>query len=431
MVIDSHLQDIESRLGDDQFLRPDYTGYGFAQIPALVELLLGTKQGDHPFADAVFERVNSHPQNVVLLMIDGFGYNQWLRYGEQYPFLSSVLEKGNLMPITALFPSTTATSITTINSGLTPQEHGLMEWYLYLKELDEIIVTLPFKSLDKEARVDELAERGVDPHILFDGTSLHTRFREQGVASHTLLRDDYAGSAYSKVSQAGARVIPFSSSSDMVVLLRQHLEQARGKSYFYVYWDAVDHMCHTYEPHSEQYLAELNSLTHVLQTEFLDKVERRAAENTVLLITADHGHVVMKPDETIYLNQWPEVTESLAKSPAGRRIYPWGNARDIFMQVADDKVGEVVGFLSQKLARKARVVYSQEEADKGLFGIGPEHPQFRQRIGNVLVLPYKGQTILYQYPGHEKSKHRGMHGGLSREEMLTVLGFATLSDLLK
>jgi hypothetical protein len=430
MIIKDHLQDIESRLGDEHFLRPDYEKFSFAQIPALVELLLGTRQDEHTFADIVTKSVNPDPQNVILLMIDGFGYNQWLKYGERYPFLSRVLEKGNLMPITALFPSTTAASVTTISSGLTPQEHGLIEWHLYLEELDEVIVTLPFMPLAKKARADQLAERGVDPKVLFDGTSLHTQFKEQGVASHVMLRDSYAHSAYSKVSQAGANVIPYSSSSDMTVLLRQQLAAATGKSYFYVYWDGVDHMSHDYEPHSEAYLAELNSLTHMLQTEFLDKVDRKTAADTVLLLTADHGHVVMKPEETIYLNQWPEVDEALAKSPAGKTIYPWGNTRDVFLKVADDRVNATTEFLSEKLAGKADVVNTQDQADKGLFGTGQEHPQFRKRIGNVLVLPYEGHTIWYQHPGQDKSDLRGMHGGLSREEMITVLGFAKLDDLI-
>lgn len=430
MIINDHLQDIESRLGDDQFLWPDYARYSFAQIPALVELLLGTKQGEHPFADTVLKRVNPQPQNVVLLLIDGFGYQQWLKYGEQYPFLSRLLAKGSLLPITSLFPSTTAASVTTISSGLTPQEHGLIEWHLYLEELDEIIYTLPFSSLDIEDRGDSLLKRGVDPSILFNGTSLHTRLRDRRIDTYALLREAYSASAYTSVSQAGANIIPYSSTPDMLVHLRQRLAAAKQRSYFYVYWDEIDHMSHMYEPHSEPYLVALNSLTYLLQTEFLDKVDRKTAENTVLLVTADHGHVVMKPDETIYLNQWPEITESLAKSPAGKTVYPWGNTRDVFLKVAEDKIDEAISFLSEKLAGKARVVRSQEEADKGLFGIGQEHPQFRQRIGNVLILPYEDYTVWYQYPGHEKNKHRGMHGGLSREEMLTVLGFATLSDLL-
>src|SRR3989344_919594 len=430
MIINDHLQDIESRLGDEQFLRPDYAKYSFAQIPALVELLLCAKPGDFPFADIVLKHINPQPKNVVVLMIDGFGYNAWLKYGQQFPFLRNVLERGNIMPLTAVFPSTTAASVTAINSGQTPQEHGLIEWHLYLEELDEVIVSLPFMSLAQHARADELVERGVDPRVLFDGTSLYSKLSDQGVASYTMLRNTYAHSAYSSVAHVGATTIPFSSAAEMIVLLRQHLAAAQGKSYFYVYWDGLDHVSHDYEPHSEAYLAELNSLTHLLQTELLAKVDRTAAGNTVLLITADHGHVVMKPDETIYINQWPEVINALAKSPAGQTIHTWGNTRDVFLQIAEDNVDRVVEFLSPKLANKARVVKSQEEADRGLFGLGPEHPQFRKRIGNILVLPYEGYTIWYQHPGLEKSDLRGMHGGLSREEMLTVLGFANLSELL-
>jgi predicted AlkP superfamily pyrophosphatase or phosphodiesterase len=429
MVINGHLQDIEARLGDNHFLRPDYAKYSFAQIPSLVETLLGTKEGDHPLADTVLSRVNSKPQNVVLLMLDGFGYNQWLKYGQQFPFLNRVLNQGNLMPITSLFPSTTAASVTTICSGLTPQEHGLIEWHLYLEELDEIIYTLPFMGID-EKNPDALLQRDVKPSVLFDGQTLYNRLGTNGVKSYALLRDAYANSAYSSVSQAGAKIIPYSGASDMLVRLRQQLAQAKQQSYFYVYFDGIDHMSHEYEPHSEEYLAELNGLTHLLQTELLDRIDKKVAENTVLLITADHGHVVMKPEETIYLNQWPEVTKALAKSSAGKVIYPWGNTRDVFLQAFDDKADWLVSFLSEKLDGKARIIRSQEEADKGLFGVGPEHPQFRKRIGNVIVLPFEGYTIWYQYPGHEKADHRGMHGGLSREEMLTVLGFATLSDLL-
>lgn len=430
MILDEHLKELEFRLGDEHFLRPDYKGYNFAQIPALVELLLGSKQEEHPWADTVLKHVKMSPKYVVVLLIDGFGYKQWLKYGEQLPFFKQMINKGNLMPITSLFPSTTAASVTTICSGLTPQEHGLISWHLYLEEIDEIVYTLPFTSLDARNEPDSLLKRGVDPKILFNGQSLFDRLLDQQVDSYAIMRRTYANSGFGSVAQAGANVISFSSAPDMLVQLRERLNEARRPSYFYVYWDEVDHLSHMYGPHSESYLAELNDLSHMLQTELLDKIDRPVAENTVLLVTADHGQVAMKPEETIYLNQWPEVTEALAKSPAGKTIYPWGNPRDVFLKVADNRVEAVISFLSKKLKGKARVVKSQEEADNGLFGSGKEHSQFRKRIGNVLVLPYEGYTVWYQYPGHEKNTHRGMHGGMSREEMTTVLGFATLSDLL-
>lgn len=430
MIINDHLKDIESRLGDEHFLRPDYARYSFAQIPALIEILLGTKQGDHPFANTVLQQVRPQPQNVVLLMIDGFGYGQWLKYGESLPFFSQLLSKGALMPVTSVFPSTTAASVTTICSGLTPQEHGLISWHLYLEEIDEIVYTLPFTSLDARNEPDSLLKRGVDPKILFNGTSLFSSLGDRQIDPYAILRRTYAKSAFGTVAQNGANIISYSSIPDMLVQLRQRLATAKQRSYFYMYWDEIDHISHVYEPHSEAYLAELNCLAYMLQTEFLEKVDRKTAENTVLLVTADHGQVVMKPEEIIYLNQWPEVTEALAKSPSGKTVYPWGNPRDVFVKVVDDKVDDVMTFLSKKLEGKARIIRSLEEADKGLFGTGTEHPQFRKRIGNILILPYEGHAVSYQYHGHEKNNHRGMHGGMSREEMLTVLGFATLSDLI-
>lgn len=107
----------------------------------MVENLLEVGADNHPFADKVLQRTGSSPQNVILLLIDDFGYNQFLKYANRYLFLNRLLDHGALMPLTAVFPSTTATSITTINSGLTPQEHGLIEWHLYLEE-DYCVFTL-------------------------------------------------------------------------------------------------------------------------------------------------------------------------------------------------------------------------------------------------------------------------------------------------
>ena len=218
--------------------------------------------------------------------------------------------------------------------------------------------------------------------------------------------------------------------NDKLVLLRQRLVAVRGQSYFYAYWDVLDHMSHTYEPHSEQYLAELNSFSHLLQTELLEKIDKETARNTLLLITADHGHIPMYPDKTIYINDIPEVVEALVVSPAGKKILPWGSPRDVFLRIKEEQLENTVDILKKHLNGKAIILKSQEEANKGLFGIGNEHPQFRQRIGNILILPFVNHTVWYQYPGLDKFNKRGMHGGLTPEEVVIPLLFANLSDLL-
>ncbi len=430
MILEEHLPDLESRFTDGPFLRPDYRGYNFMQIPALVDALFGIGDAACPFGPEVLPRVVERPRNVVLLMIDGFGYNHWLRYGEGYPFLRSMLSQGSLMPITAVFPSTTSASVTAIGSGLTPQQHGLMEWHLYLEELDQVIVTLPFKSLGRGIPPEELAARGVDPHLLFNGESHATRLRRQGVVPHSFLGRGYAGGAFTSLIHAGAEVHAYGSPAELIVMLREALALSSEPSYFYVYWDGMDVISHRYEPHSAYFDAELNSLTHLLQTELLERVDSRVAESTVLLVTSDHGHVPVNPAETVYLNAFPEIESALAVSSNGRRIHPWGSARDLFLQVDPLRLKDTVAALRHRLHGIADVRLSQNEADRRLFGFGEEHPRFRSRIGNVLILPYEHRTVSYQYPGLEKTGLRGMHGGMSREEMLTVLGFATLSELM-
>src|SRR3989338_8009442 len=55
---------------------------------------------------------------VVLLLIDGMGYEFIKRYGKKSIFWKHLRGK-----MTSVFPSTTAASITTINTGVAPQQH--------------------------------------------------------------------------------------------------------------------------------------------------------------------------------------------------------------------------------------------------------------------------------------------------------------------
>ncbi|TVR45178.1 MAG: alkaline phosphatase family protein [Puniceicoccaceae bacterium] len=429
MLLEDRLAEIEGRCGRGAFLRPDYGRLNFARIPTLVENLLGLGTDAGDIGAALRPVLPKRPARVVTLMIDGFGWHQWQAHAERHEALRRIRDRGLVLPLTAVFPSTTAASVTAINSGLTPQEHGLMEWYLYLEELDEVIVTLPFKSMRPGAPSDELARRGHSARLLFDGRSLHRRLREAGVHSRVYLRNNYARSAYSTVSQDGAEVTGYESAAELFVLLRGHLRSDPEPCYHYIYWDAIDHVSHHYRPHSEVYLAELNSFAHLLRTELLDAVEAVTARETTLLVTADHGHVAVDPARTHYLNDIPGVGEALAVSPGGRVIHPWGSPRDCFLQVRKERLDEIHGLLRTRLAGRAEVVRAQEEADAGLFGIGPEHPRFRARIGNLLILPHEDETVWYQHPGQERPTLHGLHGGLSREEMTTLLAASPLAEL--
>jgi Type I phosphodiesterase / nucleotide pyrophosphatase len=429
MILAEIQRHIEDRAHGD-VVYPCYESYCLSKLPSAVLALLGIPQPDHALFKLVQDTVahRQFPRQVVLILIDGFGWHQWLRYAERYDFFNRVTSRGIVAPITTVFPSTTAAALTTIHSGLTPQEHGLPEWWVYFDELDTIAASLPFTPLGARGR-DKLLEAGVKPSILFGGRTVYQTLAKAGVPSFTFIRDAYAHSAYSSVVHKGSVTVPFITSSDMLVNLRRKIAEVSGPAYFFVYWDAVDAIAHTYGPHTEQYHAELAGFSYLLQRELIENIPGHAAADILLLVTADHGHINVVPRRTLYLNRMAGLVESLEVSHAGRRIPPWGSPRDVFLRVQEERLPEVVAWLTKRLAGKATVMTTAEALQRQLFGVGKLHKRFKHRVGNLLILPKHDHLIWFEHLKGKKFRLQGMHGGLRPDEMLIPLAAAYMAAL--
>jgi hypothetical protein len=55
--------------------------------------------------------------------------------------------------------------------------------------------------------------------------------------------------------------------------------------------------------------------------------------------------------------------------------------------------------------------------EEGIFGTVGE--RLRERVGNLVVLPYAGQTVYWREEGRFVMDKRGHHGGLTPREMDT------------
>jgi predicted AlkP superfamily pyrophosphatase or phosphodiesterase len=429
MIVTEVQRYIEARVQGDT-LYPCYESYSLAKIPSAVLALLGVPQPEQALLQIVRTALDGHPpaSKVVLLLIDGFGWQHWLRYAGHYEVLQRLTRRGAVAPITTVFPSTTAAALTTIHSGLTPLEHGLPEWWVYFDEVETLAASLPFTAMGDHGR-DRLRAAGVKPNILFRGTTLYQRLAKARIPSYTFLRNTYARSAYSSVVHKGSQTIPFINSSDLLVNLRHKLVEVAGPAYFFVYWDAADAIAHTYGPHTEQYQAELDGFCHLLQREVLDNTPKATAGQVLLMVTADHGHINVRPQETLYLNRYPTLVRSLQMNRSGRRILPWGSPRDVFLRVQEDRLPELMAWLTERLAGKATVMTSEEALRRQLFGCGARHPRFRQRIGNVLILPEHDYLVWYEHLKGKKFDLQGMHGGLRPDEMLIPFAVANLAVL--
>ena len=116
---------------------PDYAGGSLVNLMAsLVEACGGTPR--HTVLRNFFA---SEARNVILLIVDGLGERFLARHGA-----GGELARRRRAAITSVFPSTTASAITTSYTGRSPLEHGLTGWFTYFGEAGFVAAPLPFRS---------------------------------------------------------------------------------------------------------------------------------------------------------------------------------------------------------------------------------------------------------------------------------------------
>ena len=424
--------DLEKQLKDgkkDGFLYPRYDGYSLYNLIPTIFKLFGLDSDKKMFPEDMYKKYIDKNQKIVLFLTDGFGYEQCKEVSQSTPFLEKLFGSNRIYPITSVFPSTTAASLTTLATGLTPQEHGLFEWNLYLEEIDKIIQTLPFSHIGRQAKENELLDEGVSPKILLDLKTTYEQLLDKGIKSYVFTSEFIGYSAYSTVSARGSSMLTYKYLSDLIVSLRNFLNSNKGPLFCYVYWPNIDTESHIYGPKSNQHFLEAKIFFDALQDALINKLSSDVLDNTLFLLTADHGQISVNPEETIYLNDDIKLHSFLEVSKSNKQILPYGNVRDCFIKVKNEQLDEAIRYLKEKYGKFALVLKTEEMIKAGLFGIGEPSERFLKRAGNVMILPYKNNTIWYEYIKGERPLYKRNHGGLSEEEMLIPFGIARFSEL--
>lgn len=400
-------------------LKPIYADYSFGNIPnTLHYLLTGEQLGPLLPADC-FGGSYPRPEKIVLFFIDAFGWKFWQEHHERLPAMRRITQGGVLTPISALFPSTTAASVSTMNLGVLPAVHALYEWNVYIPAYGEVIQTLPFRPLGHEPANACLA-RGYDPAALLAvHETMHQRLGRHGVRSIQFANLSYADGAYNRIIHAGAEVIRHYTLAEQFVHIRDALGAVKGKALLSSYWASIDSIAHTYGPGSPHHAAEIASFWQTFEA-VLGGLESR---DTLFLFTADHGQVRGVASETIYINeQLPALADCLAISPTGRTIYPNGSPRDMFLHVKPERREEALAALSVRFAGIAEVMPVEAALAEQLFGPEPVSAELRRRLGDILVLPHDGHFIWWRERGLLENRFNGHHGGLAPAELISALG---------
>lgn len=386
-----------------QFIKPRYDSAGFAGIPTRIE---------NAFASGKYDAV-------VLFLIDGFGWRFFERF-QDAPFIKRIARQGKIEKLTSQFPSTTAAHITTIHTGLPVGVSGVYEWYYYEPQIDQIIAPLLF-SLSGTHERDTLRTMGVKPASLYPRGIFYPALKQRGVESYMFGMREYTPSTYSSVVMSGIDMNAFKTLSEGLTNLSLLLEKQSRPTYVHVYFDKIDSICHEYGPNAPQTEAEIETFLLIMENYF----ERlfNGKKRVLFLMTADHGQVEVDPRTTIYLNRdmrFSGIERLLKTNRYGQLLVPAGSARDLFLHVREDVLDDAQEFLTPRLEGKADVVKTESLIDEGYFG--PEvTSRFRERVGNLVILPYRYESVWWYEKDRFEQRFYGHHGGLTPQEMETVL----------
>ena len=105
--------------------RPDYHGGSLVNLIASITAACGARPRHHTLSLLPPERI-AGASNIVFLLVDGLGYSYLRELGR-----GGALVEHLTGSITSVFPSTTATAITSSFTGMMPQEHAMTGWFCW------------------------------------------------------------------------------------------------------------------------------------------------------------------------------------------------------------------------------------------------------------------------------------------------------------
>ena len=359
--------------------RPTLPNYSGANVRGLVPALLAPSRASLP--SWMPEPLRGAHQ-VVVLVIDGLGWDQLQSRRELAPTIMAMQGRS----ITTVAPSTTATALTSITTGLTPGEHGLVGYRFDVG--GGVLNVLRWSTGSGDARRTHAPSR-LQPFEPFMGHALPV-----------VSKAELEHSAFTEAHLRGSRPHGWRVASSLPLIVGSLLRA--GEPLVYAYYDGIDKVAHE-RGFGQFYDAELRAVDSLV-----GDVLAQLPPGAALVITADHGQVQVG-DNTIVL---PDDMVRLTRTMSGEGRFRWLHARP-------GAAGELFAAAHAAFAHQAWVVTKDEVIDGGWFG-PVVSPPVAGRLGDVALVPFADITF------HDPADSGPYplicrHGSLTPAEMLVPL----------
>ncbi len=396
-----------------EHIPPHYEGWGLLNLPATLFNWLGVENPlpHPPLAPEIRQALPERFRKVVLVLVDAFGFDLLRRAQRQggLRWWERMEACGVFSPLTSIALSTTSAALTTLWTGRSPTEHGVPAYELWLKEYGVVASMIYHAPISFTRDIGSLEKAGFRPERFLPHPTLGTLLRARGVSTYALHPYKILGSGLSRMLLADVETVGFATPADLWITLRQLLEEhPKERAYIWVYWAAVDTLSHHHGPDDPRVLAEAQTFFAAMQAYFLRTLSPQAREDTLLLITADHGQISTPRHPHLDLSNHPRLVEHL-------HILPTGENRLMFLYPRPGHTRAVQDYFAQTWPDEFALCRSVDLLRIGLLGPGEPHPALRDRVGDWVAL---ARDNAYLWWANKENHLLGRHGGLSPEEML-------------
>ena len=333
----------------------------------------------------------------LLFLIDGFGFDTLATFADAMPTMSRMINHGL---IHTAFPSTTATSLATLTTGVMPGAHGMLGYTVQVPRSGGRLLN----ALKWDERVDPENWQPVE--------TLFQRATAAGITVTHVAAKRYENSGFTRAVFRGANYKGANVVTDLVSETKAALQAT--PSFVYLYVNDLDTAGHSDGVGSDKWIAALSMIDQMVS-----QLMKEVPKGTRIWVTSDHG--MINVDEKIVIGQGNPLMQGVSVIAGEPR------ARHIYLE-SDSPVAraETASLWQEYLQDKAMVLTREQAIANHLFGADVSPDAF-DRMGEVIAIA-RGGVVLLDAEGAEKEGAMvGHHGADSDIESQVGLLTTTLS----
>lgn len=327
----------------------------------------------------------------LLVLVDGLGRELLEEYAGQAPYLAGMAGR----TITSGVPSTTATSITSLGTGLAPGRHGIAGYSFWYPPAGRVLQTLRWPA--------GVSGLDVQPQL-----TVFERLERAGVRTATIAPAPFAGTGLTTAALRGPSFLPVLDEADPVrrAELAAQAVAAGDRTLGYCYERRLDHAGHEHGVGSAAWLAALAAIDALVAG-----VRAALPDEVRLLVTGDHGMVNVPRGNRLVVEDEPGLMTGVTALAGEGRL----------RQLMTARPDEVAERWRDRLGERAWVRTRDEAAAEGWFG--ELSPRLAPRFGDVLVARADDGAVMTRTLPRELTLI-GMHGSLTAAELEVPLLWA-------